>query len=78
MKTKELLKRALKNPDLFTEAELKYFRMVQEKRKTAKKESKRQYKEKQHGPPDEPPHAPPPPPRAPPPKITRPTLVPVL
>ena len=45
MKTKELLKRALKNPDLFTEAELKYFRMVQEKRKTAKKESKRLYKE---------------------------------
>lgn len=45
MKTKELLKRALKNPDLFTEAELKFFRMVQEKRKAAKKEVKRLYKE---------------------------------
>ncbi len=45
MKTKELLKRALKNPDLFTEAELKYFRMVRDKRKIEKKEEKKRYKE---------------------------------
>ena len=45
MKTKELLKRALKNPDLFTEAELKYFRMFQERRKAAKKAEKMKYKE---------------------------------
>jgi hypothetical protein len=45
MKTKELLKRALKNPDLFTEAELNYFRMIQAKRKAAKKAEKKRYKE---------------------------------
>ena len=40
MKTKELLKRALKQPNLFTDAELIYFRMIQ----TAKKAEKKKYK----------------------------------
>jgi len=39
------LKRALKNPDLFTDAELEYFRMIQAKRKATKKAAKKKYKE---------------------------------
>ena len=38
MKMKELLKRALKHPELFTEGELMYFRRVQRDRKLAKKQ----------------------------------------
>mgnify|MGYP003636749087 CR=1 len=37
MKTNKLLKRALKHPELFTEAELSYFRLVRRKRKEEKK-----------------------------------------
>jgi len=40
MKTKELLKRALKKPELFTEAELTYFRLIKEQRKQKKKNKK--------------------------------------
>ena len=38
MKMKELLTRALKHPELFTEGELMYFRRVQRDRKLAKKQ----------------------------------------
>jgi hypothetical protein len=36
MKTKELLKRALKNPELFTPGELEYFRLMKKQRKLQK------------------------------------------
>lgn len=42
MKTKKLLKRALKKPELFTEAELDYFRLMQKAREKKKKENKLQ------------------------------------
>ena len=40
MKTKELLKRALKKPELFTEAELSYFRLIKKQRQQKKKDKK--------------------------------------
>ena len=40
MKTKELLKRALKKPELFTEGELTYFRLINEQRRQKKKDKK--------------------------------------
>jgi len=45
MKMKELLKRALKHPELFTEGELMYFRRVQRDRKLAKKQEETAKKE---------------------------------
>lgn len=36
LKTKDIIKRALKNPDLFTEAELLYFRRMAKERKDRK------------------------------------------
>ena len=36
MKTKELLKRALKHPELFTPGELDYFRLMKKQRKLQK------------------------------------------
>lgn len=42
MKTKKLLKRALKRPELFTEGELTYFRMMEKQRQLKKKESKKE------------------------------------
>ena len=45
MKIKELLKRALKHPELFTEGELMYFRRVQKQRKLEKKQEEAAKKE---------------------------------
>ena len=45
MKMKELLKRALNHPELFTEGELQYFRRVQRDRKLAKKQEEAAKKE---------------------------------
>ena len=45
MKMKELLKRALNHPELFTEGELMYFRRVQRDRKLAKKQEEAAKKE---------------------------------
>ena len=42
MKTKELLKRALKKPELFTEAELLYFKLMKKEQKELKKSKKPQ------------------------------------
>ena len=39
-KTKKLIKRALKQPELYTPAELQYMQMVQKARKLAKKAAK--------------------------------------
>ena len=39
-KTKKLIKRALKQPELYTPAELQYMQMVQQARKLAKKAAK--------------------------------------
>jgi len=36
MKTKELIKRALKHPDLFTEGELNYFKLIKKQKKLQK------------------------------------------
>ena len=36
LKTKDIIKRALKNPELFTEAELLYFRKIDKERKDKK------------------------------------------
>ena len=36
MKTKELIKRALKHPELFTEGELDYFKLIKRERKQQK------------------------------------------
>ena len=47
MKTKELLKRALKNPELFTEGELQYFQLVKRQRKLRKKQQKAEAKAKE-------------------------------
>ncbi len=40
MKTKELLKRALKHPELFTEGELQYFQLEKKRRKQQKQQKK--------------------------------------
>jgi hypothetical protein len=40
MKTKELIKRALKHPDLYTNAELKYFKLFKKQQKAQKKAEK--------------------------------------
>ncbi len=40
MKTKELLKRALKHPELFTEGELQYFQLERKRRKQQKLQKK--------------------------------------
>jgi hypothetical protein len=45
MKIKELLKRALKHPELFTQGELLYFRRVQRQRKLEKKQEEAAKKE---------------------------------
>ena len=47
MKTKELLKRALKNPELFTPGELQYFQLVKRQRKLQKKQQKAEAKAKE-------------------------------
>ena len=47
MNTKELLKRALKNPELFTEGELQYFQLVKRQRKLQKKQQKAAAKAKE-------------------------------
>jgi len=41
MKTKELLKRALKHPELFTSAELQYFKLMKKYKKRNKKDKKK-------------------------------------
>jgi hypothetical protein len=40
MKTKEIIKRALQHPELFTEGELQYFSKMKELRKQRKREEK--------------------------------------
>jgi len=40
MKTKELLKRALKHPELFTEGELLYLKLMKKQHKLQKKREK--------------------------------------
>lgn len=40
MKTKKLIKRALKRPELFTEGELHYFKLMERQRKLNKKKQK--------------------------------------
>lgn len=40
MKTKEIIKRALKHPELFTEGELRYFSFMQKLRKEKKRAEK--------------------------------------
>jgi len=40
MKTKKLIKRALKSPELFTDAEIQYFNLIRLARKKKKKERK--------------------------------------
>ena len=40
MKTKKLIKRALKSPELFSEAELQYFNLVKKAQKKHKKAKK--------------------------------------
>ena len=44
MKMKELLKRALKHPELFTDGELQYFELVKRQRKLQKKQKKAEAK----------------------------------
>jgi len=41
MKTKELIKRALRRPELFTEGELLYLKMVKKHKKQLKKKAKK-------------------------------------
>jgi len=45
MKTKKLIKKALKNPDLYTEAELTYLRKMKQLRKEEKALKKSQQSE---------------------------------
>ena len=40
MKTKKIIKQALKQPELYTEAELAYIRLVKKERKAKKQEKK--------------------------------------
>tara|TARA_R110001592_G_scaffold221327_4_gene476117 strand:+ start:646 stop:819 length:174 start_codon:yes stop_codon:yes gene_type:complete len=40
LKTKKLIKRALKHPELFTEGEVQYFELVKKERKERKKAKK--------------------------------------
>ena len=40
LKTKQLIKRALKHPELFTEGEVRYFEMLKKARKEKKKANK--------------------------------------
>jgi hypothetical protein len=42
LKTKQIIKRALKHPELFTEAELQYFNFMKQLQKKKKKKEKRQ------------------------------------
>ncbi len=46
MKTKKIIKQALNQPELFTQAELDYFRLVKKARK-ARKEAKKVRKEEE-------------------------------
>ncbi len=46
MKTKKIIKQALNQPELFTQAELDYFRLVKRARK-ARKEAKKVRKEEE-------------------------------
>ncbi len=41
LKTKQIIKRALKHPELFTEGELIYFKLLKEHRKQQKKQDKK-------------------------------------
>ena len=41
MKTKKIIKQALKQPELYTEAELQYFNLIRQARKQRKKKKKR-------------------------------------
>lgn len=41
LKTKQIIKRALKHPELFTEGELAYFKLLRETRKQQKKKDKK-------------------------------------
>ena len=42
LKTKQIIKRALKHPELFTEGELNYFKLLKEHRKQKKQDKKSQ------------------------------------
>jgi len=41
LKTKQIIKRALKHPELFTEGELTYFKLLKKHRKQQKKQDKK-------------------------------------
>jgi len=41
LKTKQIIKRALKHPELFTEGELTYFKLLKEHRKQQKKQDRK-------------------------------------
>ena len=40
LNTKQIIKRALKHPELFTEGELNYFKLIKDQRKKQKKQER--------------------------------------
>ena len=45
-KTKKIIKKALKNPELYTDSEIQYFELVKRTRKSEKKRRKMEKEEK--------------------------------